>query len=398
MNGKYVKRGAYIAVALLVLLLFGWALQEKPILVETAKITRGDLIVTVEEDGKTRVKEVYKVSAPIAGRVDRSLLDVGDQVIHGKTVVATINPLTTPFMNARTKAEAQANVGTAQAAIALAQAQLASAKAEHKLAASELTRAQRLNRTKTISDAQLERVEIDVTLKAAKVQSAQAQIAQRQSDLQSAKARLIEPQLALDPERSEELAVRMISPINGVVLTLAVESEQTINSGDLLVELGDPSDIEVVVDLLSTKAVKIKKGAKANLVDWGGNTLQATVRRIDPAGFTKVSSLGIEEQRVNAILDLNAPAPQLGHGFHLRAAIETWHGQNVLRIPMTALFREGNDWATFKIVGGTAQLQLLTIGAFNQDIAEVTSGLTQNDTVIQFPGDTVSHGTAVVAE
>lgn len=398
MNAKYLKRGGYAAAALTVVLLFGLALQEKPVSVETAKVTKGDLIVSVEEDGKTRVKEVYRISAPIAGRVDRSLLDVGDKVMHGKTVVATINPLTTPFMNARTKAEALANVGTAQAAITLAQAQLASAKAEHKLARSEFQRAQRLNRTKTISDAQLERVEIDVTLMAAKVQSAQAQIAQRQSDLQSAKARLIEPQLALDPERSEKLAVRMISPINGVVLSLAVESEQTIQSGNLLVELGDPSDIEVVVDLLSTEAVKIKQGAKATLVDWGGNSLQATVRRIDPAGFTKVSALGIEEQRVNTILDLNAPAPQLGHGFHLRAAIEVWHGQNVLRVPMTALFREGNDWATFRIVDGTAQLQKITIGAFNQDMAEVTTGLKNGDTVIQFPGDTVAHGTAVVAE
>ncbi|KZK89775.1 Macrolide export protein MacA [Pseudovibrio sp. Ad5] len=398
MNGKYVKRGAYIAVALLVLLLIGWALREKPISVETAKVTRGDLIVTVEEDGKTRVKEIYKISAPIAGRVDRSLLEVGDKVSRGETTVATINPLTTPFMNARTKAEALAGVETAKAAITLAEAELASAKAEHKLAKSELIRAQRLNRSKTISDAQLERVEIDVTLKAAKVQSAEAQIAQRNSDLQSAKARLIEPHIAQDPERSEELAVRMITPINGVVLNLAVESEQTIQSGALLMELGDPADIEVVVDLLSTEAVKITEGAKATLVDWGGNTLKATVRRIDPAGFTKVSALGIEEQRINAILDLDTPALELGHGFHLRAAIETWHGKNVLRIPMTALFREGNDWATFKVIDGKAQLQLLTIGAFNQDMAEVRTGLNQNDTVIQFPGDTVSHGTAVVAE
>ncbi len=398
MYGKYVKRGAYVAVALLVLLLFGWALQEKPISVETAQITRGDLIVTVEEGGKTRVKEIYKISAPIAGRVDRTLLDVGDTVVRGETTVASINPLTTPFMNARTKAEALAGVETAKAAISLAEAQLASAKAEHKLAKSELVRAQRLNRSKTISDAQLERVEIDVTLKAAKVQSAEAQIAQRNSDLESAKARLIEPHIAQDPERSEELAVRMISPINGVVLNLAVESEQTIQSGALLMELGDPSEIEVVVDLLSTEAVKITEDAKATLMDWGGNSLKATVRRIDPAGFSKVSALGIEEQRVNAILDLTTPAPQLGHGFHLRAAIETWHGKNVLRVPMTALFREGNDWATFKVVDGKAQLQKITIGAFNQDMAEVTEGLNENDTVIQFPGDTISDGTAVVAE
>ena len=398
MTAKLIKRTALAATVAIVGLAIVWSMQPQPVPVETAKITRGDLILTVQEDGRTRVKEIYKITAPIAGRINRTLLELGDPVKQGQTVVASINPVLTPFMDARTKAEALAKVETAKAAITLAEAELASAKAEHKLAQSELQRAQRLKRSETISAAQLERVEIDLTLKAAKIQSAEAQLAQRTSDLQSAKARLIEPHIAMDPERSEELAVRLIAPINGVVLSLSAESEQTIQSGAQLMELGDPTDIEVVVDLLSTEAVRIKPGAQATLTDWGGANLKATVRRIDPAGFTKVSALGIEEQRVNTILDLQAPAPQLGHGFHLRAAIETDHRQNVLRIPMTALFREGNDWATFKIIEGTAQLQLLQLGAFNQTSAEVTSGLTEGDTVIQFPSDTLTSGTLVAVE
>ncbi|MCB1426793.1 MAG: HlyD family efflux transporter periplasmic adaptor subunit [Zhengella sp.] len=395
MHGHWLRNAIILAVLVVVGAGFWWAFKPRPVAADMVSVTRGPMTVTIEEDGETRVREIYRISAPVAGNVGRSLLEVGDPVKAGETVVATINPVTPPIIDERTRAEARARVEAARAAVAVAEAQAESARAALDLATSEQDRAMRLADQGTISESRLESARIDVDVKQAAVQSAQAQVALRKSELASARAALIQPGDAVLKEPEEDCCYRLRSPADGVILSLAVKSEQVVQAGMELATVGDPSRLEVVAELLSSDATRLKPGARATIRGWGGDPVPATLRRVDPAGFTKVSALGIEEKRVNAVLDLERPEPALGHGFRVRVALETWSEPDVLAVPIAALFRTGGDWTVFVVEDGRAQVRRVELGHMNDEKAQVRSGLEAGDTVIVYPGDQVADGVLV---
>lgn len=399
---KRPRFGTYLSVLLAGAVMSGlwWGFHQRPVPVDLVQAIVAPMEVTIEQDGKTRVSDIYRVSAPITGRLERSLLKVGDPVIQGQTVVATIRPLPPAFMDERSLSEARAGVAQRQASVALAEAELARSLAALNLAEDGYQRAQRLATSQTIPQAQLDQARADLKLALAVVQSARAQVEVARAQLTSAQARLIQP--GDNPDDTPETAtccVHVRAPIDGVVLSLAVESEQVVAAGAQIAQLGDPSRIEVVADLMSSDAVTIKPGTPARISAWGGTPLDAVVTRIDPAGFTSVSALGIEEQRVNTVLRLNdaTQATGLGHDYHVRVALQVWQNDKVLQLPLTALFRDGSRWAVFALRKGRAVLAGVEVGQVNFDHAQILSGLGSGDLVINYPGDAVSDGVQVTA-
>lgn len=372
-----------------------WAFQERPAGVDTAVVERGVMTVTLEEDGIARVRDVYRISAPVSGKLDRSLLSVGDAVKAGETVVARLAPVDPPFLDERTRAEIVAGIDAAAAAVGLAEADVLRARAALAQAVAELERAERLAKSGVVSDSQLQRARVDVQVNEAAAASAAAQVKLRESELESMKARLIEPG-GMSAGSAANCCVSVHAPIDGVVLSLAVKSEQVIQAGSPLAEVGDPLDLEVAVDLVSQDAVKLKPGAPVRIYGYGGGAdLAGRLRLVSPAAVTKVSALGIEEQRVAAIVDLDGPVQGLGHNFRVRAAIEEWRRDDAIMAPLSALYRTGSQWAAFRVNGDRAEHVVLEVGRMNGRVAEILSGLSAGDTVIVHPGDAIADGTLI---
>jgi HlyD family secretion protein len=375
------------------------ALAPKPVPVDTAVVSRGAVHVTVSEEGVTRIREVYELAAPIDGRVARSALEVGDPVIRNETVVATIYPVDPPFLDVRTQEELQAAAEAANANVSLAEAEVARAQSELSFSRSDLTRAKTLHGRGAVSDRDLENASTEVSLLEAQLTKALATLNLRRSERDSARARLIQPMTDTDGQSSANCCVEVRAPVTGVALSVPAKSERVVPAGTILAEFGDPADLEIVVDLLSADAVKVEEGASAQIVDWGGGQrLSAIVRRIDPVGFTKVSALGIEEQRVNAVLDFDDgqdDARQLGHDFRVFVMIQTDVAQDAVRIPLGAMFRYQGEWAAFRLVDGRAHQVPLTIGLRNDRDAEVLSGLEPGDVVVLHPSEEVTDGRRV---
>ncbi|MCW2309519.1 efflux RND transporter periplasmic adaptor subunit [Rhodobium gokarnense] len=395
--GTLVRRLVYLVVIPAVAGTIAWAMWPRPVSVDTAEIVRQPLEVTVEDEGVTRIREVYTVSAPISGKVTRAPREVGDAVTAGTTVVAEIMPTDPTFLDARSRRVAEAAVEAARAAVQLAAAEVKEATTQLDFARSDLSRAARLAERKTISVRTLEKAEVDVTTAEAKVASAKASLEVRRRELESARAQLIQP--GAEEELGAGCCVNVPAPVSGRVLKLITESETVVTAGTGLLEIGDPHDLEIVVDLLSRDAVRVTPGAEAQIVNWGGpKPLKAVVKRVDPAAFTKISALGIEEQRVKTILDLTSPEEDwasLGHAFRVVARIVVWRDEDAVTVPLAALFRRGEDWAVFKAVDGTATLQKVEIGERNLSLAEVKAGLEPGDTVIVHPSDKVADGVAI---
>ena len=299
-----LKRGLMVAAVLALAGALAWALWPKPVGVDFAQVTRGPFLVTVDEEGKTRIKDVYTVSAPISGKLLRRPLEVGDRVKKDVTTVATIEPSAPPFLDVRTLRELEAQVEAGKAAVALAEAEIRQAESELEFAENELTRARALIRNKTISERAHEKARIDADTRRAAVARAKSNLEVRKRELESAQARLIGPEEAWKGEVPVGCCVTVRAPVSGRVLRLIQESERVVLSGTPLVDIGDPADLELMVEYLSTDAVKVREGANAAVEGWGGAPLTAKVTRVEPAGFTKVSALGIEEQRVRIILSL----------------------------------------------------------------------------------------------
>lgn len=368
-----------------------WALWPKPIAVETAVIGRQTIEVDVEEEGKSRIRDVYVVSAPISGEVLRLNLHAGDEVVARQTIVASIKPPSPALLDARARKMAETAVDAAKAAVELAQAQLEQARAQLVFAVDELYRATALDRKGTISKRVYEQAVLAAAVAKTEVARANANLLVQQRNLQSAQAALIEG----EGGGGNACCVDVRAPINGRVLRVLSESERVVQAGTPLIELGDPGDLEVIVDLLSRDAVGIGPGAEALIEGWGGPPIKAVVDRIDPAAVTKVSALGIEEQRVTTVLKLAEPPAnweRLGHDFRVTASIVTWRGENMVAVPMGALFRRGADWAVFTAKDGAAKLQMVELGQRNSDAAEVKGGLAEGDTVILHPSDEVQDG------
>lgn len=395
MWSKWLKRAGFLLVVAAIIAGFAYALREKPQPVDTGVVERGPLRVTISQEGITRVRDVYAVSAPIAGHLARTVLDEGDRVKADVTLVAAIHPLDPPLIDRRSEAELTAARDAARAAVSMAETDYRRIKSDLDFARDNLERAVQLAKTRYIAESQLQKARTDVEVAEAQLASAAAAIELRKAELASAEARLIQPASA-PADRGGSCCVYVTAPVDGVVLTVFAKSEQPVATGTKIAEIGDPSDLEVAVDLLSSDAVRIAPGAKAEIVDWGGDrALPAVVRRIDPAGFTKVSALGIEEQRVNLVLDLQESDPRLGHNFRVYARLTLWEGDDVLQVPLSALFRDGRNWSLFVIRDGRARQTEVGIGHMNDEHAEVLSGLAPGDVVILHPSDTLSDGSLV---
>lgn len=400
MFGKIGRRIIAVLAGLGVVALIVWALWPQPVPIDLAPIGAGPLEVTVEDEGMTRIREVYTVSAPIGGKVLRSPLEVGDTVQADKTVVAAIEPTDPELLDVRSQRVNEAAVQAAQAAVDLAEAQLRQTEAQLKFAQSDLRRAEELASRNTISARALEKAKLDVTSAEAAVASAKATLEVRKRELESAKARLIQPGEVNPNVGSPFCCIQVRSPVDGRALKIITESEQVVQAGAPLIDIGDPRDLEIVVDFLSRDAVRIPPGAPARIESWGGDKiLDAKVRRIEPTAFTKVSALGIEEQRVKVIIDFTGPPSewkQLGHGYRIIARVVVWHGDDVLQVPLGALFRESDNWAVFVVQDGRAQRRLIKIGYRNLHAAQVIDGLKAGEQVVLHPSDRVHDGVSVV--
>jgi len=369
--------------------------------VDIVVLERGSLEVTVNADGMTRIKDVFDVSAPVSGRVLRSPVAIGDRVVADETVVARIEPGEPAFLDSRARAQAQASVAQAEAALALAEANVRAAEADLNSAQKSFDRVLTLHDRNAASDAQLEQAEVGLDVAAAQYDSALATRKMRVSEVAAAKAVLIVPDGRDDlPEDGTECCIQLTAPVSGQVLSVENESARPVMAGAPLLAIGPRNDLEITVDLLSTDAVRISPGARAYVERWGGDrALEAEVREIEPAAFTKISALGIEEQRVKVLLDFVTPEgerPALGHNYRVYLRVVEWSGDDVLRVPISALFRENGDWAVFVVNDGVAALAEVEIGRRNTEHAEVIGGLSVGDAVITHPSDRVAEGVLVI--
>jgi HlyD family secretion protein len=398
MTGPWIKRILLVAFVAAIAAGFVYVLLPDPLPVDVGRVDRGPMLVSVDEEGETRIKEIYTVSAPLAGRLLRLPVHVGDAVTKGTTPVASIMPVSPSLLDQRTRSELSAAAAAAEAAVGLAEAERTRTAAEVRFAESSLERAQKLAKTATISQTALEKAVLDYDTAQAALRQAAANLELRRHELESAQARLIEPDAVAEYDQSS-CCVLLYAPADGRVLKMVQESEAVIAAGTPIVEVGDPANLEIVVDLLSSDAVRIRAGSAARIEGWGGPPLKAKVRRIDPAGFTKVSALGIEEQRVTTVLDLLDPAERwqaLGHDFGVFVRIEEWADDAALRVSLSALFRAGGDWAVFRLADGKAALTIVELGHRNDEFAEVLSGLNEGEPIILYPSDQVFDGVAVV--
>lgn len=385
-----------IVSAVIVVLIVGaaaWALWPRPIDVEAETIVRRALAETVEEDGTSRIREVYHISAPVSGQLIRVPLHAGDPVASGQTV-ASIQPAGPGLLDARSRRIAQAAVEAAQAAVALAEANVGQAREQSSFAQAELDRTSNLAERGLVSLQVAQKTALEAVTASKNIEVAEATLTMRQQELESARAALIEGETGGQGACCAEVR----SPIDGRVLSIQTESAQVVQAGTPLMDLGNPADLEIEVDVLSTDAVRISEGAEASIENWGGPALKARVRRIDPIATTKVSALGIEEQRTSVVLDLLDPAEQrtrLGHGFRVTARIVVWRGDDLVAVPMAALFRRGRDWAVYVVASGVARERIVGIGHRNSEYAEVTSGLEPDEIVVLHPSDNLTDGSAV---
>jgi len=367
--------------------------------VDIAAVSRGHLAITVDEEGETRAKDTYIVSAPIMGNMRRITLEVGDPVVADKTDIAYIEPVDPAFMDVRTRAQAEAAVRVAEAALALAAAQLKSAEADFEFARTELERARELYARSAGSKRALDEAERTFKTREAAVATANANLKLRRYELQRAELQLIPPGEETRRQFGPCACVTVKSPVSGDVLKIFHKSAGVVSLAEQLVEVGDPHKLEIVVDLLSADAVKVRSGQRVIIDSWGGaEPLAGRVTRIEPLGKTKVSALGIEEQRVNVVIDFTDPPARwekLGHGYRVEPRIVLWEADNVLKLPTSALFRVGERWAVFVVADGRAVRRFVTIGRRNGLEAESVNGLKEGDSVIAYPSDRISEGVSV---
>ena len=396
---KIVKRIIYGVIALLVLGMVIMGFMPQPVEVDLATVAKGNLRVTVDEDGKTRIRERYQVLAPISGRLSRVSLKAGDEVVAGETLLATIQPSNPELLDARARQQAEARVKASEASLQLAAANLEQAQADLELAAKELKRAKELF---NVNSGNLSQKDLDAAVHKERVAREMLRAAEfsqqvRAFELEQAKAALLTTSTDAG-ERPESLEIR--APISGRVLRVERESAGSVMMGAMLLELGDPADLEIEVDVLTSDAVRIQPGAKVILEHWGGDeALQASVRLIEPAAFTKISALGVEEQRVWVIARFDDPYDKwksLGDAYRVEARIVVWERAGVIKVPAGALFRRGEDWAVFVKEGEFAKLRTVEAGHGNGLEMEITSGLNEGDQVIVHPSDRVMEGVEIV--
>lgn len=401
------KKQSRLILTTIVILLIGGALTAafwpRSTKVDLGKVTKGPMMVTIDEEGRTRVAEAYVVSTPVAGRLQRVQVDPGEPVIRGKTVVAHMLPINPEALDVRTREQSVAAVQAAEAVLRVARADRNAAIANRDLAESELSRSEQLAERQIASQAVLDRARQNLRVSDAAVETAEAAIAMREAELANVRAQLIgldDQGLAAAIAGSRNDDIPLYAPANGRILRIMQQSETTLPAGAPIMEIGDiKSELEVVVDLISSDAVQVTVGNRVFIEDWGGvPTLEGEVRRIDPFGITKFSALGVQEQRVPITVALTGPAEDrraLGHGYRVEARIVVWQDEAALQVPASALFRSGQDWSVFVAEEGKATLHTIRIGRNNGLVAEVFEGLAPGDKVILYPSTAIADGASI---
>jgi HlyD family secretion protein len=374
-----------------------WAVMPGAVPIETATVTKGRFVASVDEDGKTRVRERYVVAAPLAGRLGRIRFKVGDP-IKVDDAVATITPSPAPLMDPRTRREVEERLGAAEANVERGKAVVERASAQSNQANTDLTRTRTLAERGAATAQALERAELAVRLADRDLRAAEFLDHAAEHELSQMRALLARYSNNTNADEKPE-SWNIAAPVAGVVLKVAQESETIVQPGTPLLDIGDPRDLEVVVDVLSTDAVGIRHDAVVTIIHWGGpGTLAGRVRRVEPAAFTKISTLGVEEQRVNVLIDIISPAEQwarLGDAYQIDAQIVVFTQEDATIVPAGALFRRGDQWNVYVVKDGRAQIQEVQVLRRSGRFAAIASGLNQGEAVIVYPSDRVASGVRV---
>ncbi len=388
------RRRAPLLGGLLLVALIVVGLWPRAVPVEVGTVSRGPLVVTVDEQGMTRVKNRYVVSAPVAGQLRRIDWKAGAVVEAGQTVLATLETSGADFLDARSLAQAGARVHAAEAGREAALAQRERARATAKMFADDLVRLKQLYAEKALSSQEYDAAQMRATTTAQDERAAAFALQVADFELQQARALLVRGQ----PGGGAEPLV-VVSPVNGRILRVLQESARVVPAGFPLMEVGDPADLEVRIEVLSRDGVAVKPGARVILEQWGGpDPLAARVRLVEPSAFTKISALGVEEQRVYVVADFTDPLerrPTLGDNYRVEARIVTWESTNALRAPAGALFQHDGAWQAFVVNGGRARRVSVKTGHSNGIETEVLDGLASGDKIAVYPGDKVDDGTRV---
>lgn len=372
----------------------GYGLRPRPVEVETGAVTRGSLTVHVVEEGKTRIRNRYIISAPVAGQMRRVPFKNGDVVKANDTVIASIEPAISPLLDPRAKAEAEARVQAADAGKQKAGQSLDMAHTAERFALQNWERTKKLEHARSISETDRDNAERDYEMRVRETHAAEFGLKVADYELAQAKATLMQIN---SPGNGAVVEVR--SPVSGHVLRVMQESATIVGPGTQIMEVGDPTDIEIEAEILSRDAVAIKPGADVSIEQWGGEKpLQGRVRLVEPAAFTKISALGVEEQRVFVLSDLVNPPPEaqrLGDRYRVEVRVAVWHGDNVLLAPAGGIFREGSEWKTFVYDNGVAKKITIEAGHSDGRMTEVLKGLDVGAEVLLHPPDTVKDGSTV---
>lgn len=371
--------------------------RTEPVLVDLEEAVLAPMQVTIDVDGKTRIRDIYEISAPITGLAQRSPVEVGDQVVTGETVVAVVEPIEPSLLDARSRLQADAAIREAEARLLVAQTELASAEEHRRRAQSQFDRTETLVSRGVVSTTQLEDATEQLAIANAAQAAALAGISMAQSSLERAQAELIEP--GDEQDRDGACCVPLMAPANGRVLAIDQISARPVVAGARLVTIGDPTELEIVADILSVDAVRLEIGALAFVDRWGGShALEARLVRIEPAARTEVSALGIEEQRVDTVFEITSPLAEregLGDGFSVHLRIVEWQSDETLQVPLSATFRVGDAWGLFAVEDGEARERLVELGQRNARTVEVLSGLEVGTMVVTHPSDDLSDGSPV---
>lgn len=393
--GKRRRPWLWVALVAVVVLLIVMALRPTSVEVDLAAVARGGLLVTLDEEGETRVRDRYVISAPVSGQVLRIEIEPGDPVVAGETALVRFQPAAPSLLDDRTRAESVARVEAADAEVGLARAERERARAELEFAEAELRRIAELAESGIVSDETHDSARLSRNTAREALTAAEFSVSTAEHSLAQARARLTQSLGGA----GEPITIR--SPVGGVVLRRLRESAAVVPAGEPLIEVADPGRLEIVSDFLSEDAVRIAPGAAVRIERWGGDgVLRGRVRLVEPSGFTKISALGVEEQRVNVVIDFEDPREAweaLGDGFRVETRVVAWEGEDVLKVPTSALFRHDEGWAVFVADGDRARLASVDVGWRNGVEAQVLGGLSEGDRVVLHPSDTVADGVGVTA-
>ena len=385
-----------LAAALLAAIVYGFL--PKPVEVETAEVSTGPLVVSVLEEGKTRVRHRYTISPPIAGMLNRVELRAGAPIKKGETVLATIQPQLASFLDPRSRAEADARLKGAAAGKMRAQAEVERANEALTMAEKERARAAELKKKGAVSEKEFDAAENQAAMLARELRAAEFALQVAEFERVQAEAAL---QQSENPAGSESKPLQIPAPVDGYILNVAEESARAVAPGVPIMEVGDVADLEAEIELLSSDAVAVPVGADVSIEQWGGGKpLRGKVALVEPGGYTKISALGVEEQRVKVRVNFVDPIPPehpLGDRYRVEARIVTWRADRVLQVPTGALFRRGGDWMTFLLDAGKARLAKVEIAHNNGVAAEVVSGLSEGQRILIHAPDTVADGSPVKA-